>query len=85
MEFSLWGLGFVAGGLNTIYRDNGKQNGNYRDYRDDILGLYRDYMGLSIHMRIMENNMETTGIIGIIYWDYIGLYIQMRITLIRSV
>ena len=28
-----------------LYRDNGKENGNYRDYRDyigDILGLYRD-------------------------------------------
>ena len=40
-----------------IYRDNGKENGNYRDYR----GLYWGYTGM------MEKNMETIGIM----WDYI--------------
>ena len=62
-----------------LYRDPGKENGNYRDYRDNIWGLYRDYMGLYIHMRIMENNMETAGIIGVIYigiiWGYLYIYI----------
>ena len=40
-----------------IYRDNGKENGNYRDYRDYvgyILGLYWGNIG------IMEKKMETT-------------------------
>ena len=40
-----------------IYWDNGKENGNYRDYRGYIrviLGLYWGYIG------IMENKMETT-------------------------
>ena len=41
-----------------IYRDNGKENGNYRDYG----GLYWGHIG------IMEKKMETIGIIG----DYIG-------------
>ena len=42
-----------------IYRDNGKDNGNYRDYRGYI-GLYRGHIG------IMEKKMGTTGMIGAI-------------------
>ena len=38
-------------GIIRLYRDNGQENGNYRDYRG--------YIG------IMEKNMETTGIIGV--------------------
>ena len=40
-----------------LYWDNGKENGNYRDYRVNIgvmLGIYWGYIG------IMENKMETT-------------------------
>ena len=48
-----------------MYRgwDNGKENGNYKDYRAyiGIIGyMYRGYMG------IMEKKMETTRIIGVI-------------------
>ena len=35
--------------LMGLYRDNGKENGNYKDYRDyvgDILGLYWGYIGI---------------------------------------
>ena len=37
-----------------LFRDNGKENGNYRDYRDylGIIGLQRGYIG------IMENKTE---------------------------
>ena len=46
-------------GLLGLYRDNGKENGNYynalhRDYIGYILGLYLGYIG------IMERKMETT-------------------------
>ena len=37
-----------------LYRDNGKQNGNYYD------GLYRRYIG------IMEDKIETTIVYGVI-------------------
>ena len=39
---------------------NGKENGNYRNYRDHtgtILGLYWGYIG--IRLGIVENKMET--------------------------
>ena len=64
--------------------DNGKENGNYRDYRDYIgviQGLCRGilYWG-SIgvywaHIGIMENNMETTILLLLLglYRDYIGV------------
>ena len=41
---SLWGRPETLSCLR-LYRDNGKENGNYRDYRryiGGILGLYRD-------------------------------------------
>ena len=43
-------------GYMGLYRDNGKEKGNYRNYRDDmgIIGLHWGYIG------IMENRMETT-------------------------
>ena len=40
-----------------IYRDNGKENGNYRNYRDYIGIIYGSYKG---YMGIMEKKMETT-------------------------
>ena len=44
-------MGVILG----LYRDNGKENGIYRDYRDYIrLGLYWGYIG------IVENKTETT-------------------------
>ena len=55
-------LGFSMVGKIGLYRDNGKENGNYRDYRDYvgyILGVILGCIG------IMEKKMETTGTIGI--------------------
>ena len=49
------------GVMLELYRDNGKENGNYYT----ILGLYRGYYWGYIGR--MENNMETT----IVYWGYI--------------
>ena len=49
------GLGFTLQAIH--FWDNGKENGNYRDYRDYvgyILGLYWGNIG------IMEKKMETT-------------------------
>ena len=34
-----------------LYRDNGKENGNYRDYK----GLYRDYIGVIYRDNGKEN------------------------------
>ena len=58
--------------LGGIYWDDGKENGNYRNYRGYIgvvLGFYWEYIG------IMEKKMESIGIIGVIlrlYRGYIG-------------
>ena len=51
-----------------LYRDNGKENGNYGDYTENGKenGNYRDSSG---YIGIMEKNMETTGIIVVIYMD----------------
>ena len=39
-------IGIIGYGILGLYRENGKENGNDRDYRDyigySILGLYRD-------------------------------------------
>ena len=85
METTILGLGFRVGIMENqmegyigiilgLYRDNGKENGNYYN------GLYRGYMGvyrdngkengnyysiLGVYMGIMENQMETT-IVGVI-------------------
>ena len=48
------------GGILELYRDNGKENGNYYSI-----------MRYNLHYGVMENKMETT----IIYWGYIGVYI----------
>ena len=46
-----------------LFMDNGKENGNYRDYR----GLYRELWGIYWgNIWMMEKKMETTGIIGVI-------------------
>ena len=47
---SYWGYYNILG----LYRDNGKENGNYRGYRD--------YIGIInwCHMGIMGKKMETT-------------------------
>ena len=42
----------IIGVILGLYKDNGKENGNYR--------YYRGYIG------IMEIKMETTGIIGVL-------------------
>ena len=39
-----------------IYRDSGKENGNYRDYRDCIGSIKGSYLG---DIGIMEKKMET--------------------------
>ena len=46
-----------------IYRDNGKENGNYHNI-GFILGLYWEYIG------IMEKNMETRLYIGVMLGTY---------------
>ena len=46
-----------------LYTDSGKENGNYRDYRDYVGVLWWLFWG---YIRIVEKKMETTGIIGII-------------------
>ena len=53
-----------------LYRDNGKENGNYRDY----IG-FRVYWG---YIGIMEKKMETTTMglyrdYRVYYWGYIGI------------
>ena len=40
-DYGFRGLGFYLG-IGGVYWDNGKENGNYRDYRDYI-GSIRDY------------------------------------------
>ena len=40
--------------IGGLYWDNGKENGNYRDYRGNMKVYIGDYNG------IMENRMETT-------------------------
>ena len=48
-----------------LYWDNGKENGNYRDYRA-FIGFCWGNIG------IMEKNMETTIILGL-DWGNIGI------------
>ena len=50
-----------------LYRDNGKENGNYKDYRD-CNRVYWGYIG------IMEKKIETIRIIGIMIRCILGLY-----------
>ena len=40
-----------------IYRESGKENGNYRDYGDYIGSIKGSYLG---YIGIMEKKMETT-------------------------
>ena len=42
-----------------LYRDNGKENGNYSDYIGVILGLYWGYIG--------DNGQENGGNVGVKY------------------
>ena len=63
-------------GVYRGYRDNGKENGNYRHsrglYRDDVKenGKHRDARGFSGgYIGILEKKMETIGIIG----GYVGI------------
>ena len=55
-------MGYIRVILGLCW-DNGKENGNYRDYRafiGVIQGMYWGYIG------IMENKTETIGIIGVL-------------------
>ena len=63
METTIMGYMGIIGTILGLYRDDGKENGNYynglsRDYRDYIVG----------YIRIMEKKMETNimGYMGII-------------------
>ena len=60
-------IGILIGYILGLYRDNGKENGNYKDYRD----YNRVYWGC---IGIMEKKMETIRIIGIIIGCILGLY-----------
>ena len=58
-------MGFI-GDIVGLHRDNGKENGNYRDYRD-----YRDYIGIiGFILGLYRDNGKENGN----YYSMLGLY-----------
>ena len=57
----LFKISMNAIGVIGLSRENGKENGNYRKYRDYIGVIYRDYrVYIGVILGMMEKNMETT-------------------------
>ena len=61
----------VIGNILGLYRDNGKENGNY--YNVKTIGLFRGYIG--DYIGIMEKKMETTIVYCRIYWTWAPCWI----------
>ena len=55
----LWS--YIGFRVSVVYWDNGRGNGNYRDYSDSIEVYYRDYMNMGYIYGLYWDNGKENG------------------------